>query len=372
MSQELASALNDAKPVFRRRWSELVTQRQYDFEVADFSPQVRRRHMALWENLIKGLHTERYEPYLALVEAEGRLQARALSRVESVVSQLTEIMNLVWDVLSTMPAFETDPRLLRPLTEKLNLLRSRAESALLTGFVDENRLIQEELAKESQLSRRYRLEQTSLAELIKSVQSFRLVRYDTGQLIFQPGDRGAGVLFFVMNGQVRLYELLPDGRSISLSILSTNDVFTQSNNRNSYFHDVYAEAMSPTIVARIDEKALENLMIEAPLLAERIIHSFSQQLSQSQTLIQGLLGRDIAARMVKLLLKLAEEFGVSQSDGGVSIGLSLTHQELADMIGSNRVTVTRKLLELQKKHLIKVENHTISIVNLQTLEELAS
>jgi CRP/FNR family transcriptional regulator, cyclic AMP receptor protein len=174
-----------------------------------------------------------------------------------------------------------------------------------------------------------------------------------------------------MMGRVRLYEILPDGRAITLSILGVNDVFAQSNNQNNYFHDIYAECMKESIVASIQESALEMLMEQSPLLGSRIIYSFSQQLSQSQVLIEGLLGRDVSLRLINILLKLALEFGTAEGNR-VTIDLGLTHQELADMIGSNRVTVTRKLLELQKKKLIDVQNRTISLLDKKALEELVA
>lgn len=371
MSEELAKALMEAKATFRKKWSELIEQRGYGFEVAKFDPEVRRRHMALWDQLLKALKTNHDSDYLSFLEREGRLQARASSRIEAVISQLSAMMNLIWDVISSTPSIESNPGLLRPLTEKMNVLRTRAESSILNGFIDETRIIQEELAAESSEVRRLRLERTSLQDLIKSVYAFKMVRYQQSQMIFQPGDNRS-VLYFVMTGRVRLYEILPDGRAITLSILGVNDVFAQSSNQNNYFHDVYAEAMKDSIVAAIQESALENLMEQSPLLASRIIYSFSQQLSQSQVLIEGLLGRDVSLRLVNILLKLATEFGVDTPNNGVSIELGLTHQELADMIGSNRVTVTRKLIELQKKKLIKVENRTIFLLNKQALQDMSA
>ena len=371
MTDELPKALAEAKAAFRKKWADMIEQHGYGFEVAKFDAEVRRRHMTLWEQLLKALKTGRYDEYLAHLEREGRYQARATTRIESVVSQMSAMMNMMWEVIVSTSTVEANPSLLRPITERLNLMRSRAESAILNGYIDENRLIQEELAAESAESRRLRLERTSLADLVKSIHAFKLTRYKEGFKIFQPGDNRS-VLYFVMTGRVRLYEILPDGRAITLSILGVNDVFAQSNNHNSYFHDVYAEAMKDSIVASIQESSLEAMMEQSPLLASRIIYSFSQQLSQSQILIEGLLGRDVSLRLVNILLKLATEFGVTNPVGGIAIELGLTHQELADMIGSNRVTVTRKLMELQKRDLINVQNRTIYIRDRSALEEMVA
>lgn len=370
MSDELAKALTEAKAAFRKKWADMIEQHGYGFEVARFDADVRRRHVNLWDHLLKALKSGRYDEYLTQLEKEGRCQARAGSRIEAVVGQMTSMMNMMWEVIISTGTVEANPAMLRPITQRLNGLRSRAEASILNGFIDENRLIQEELAAESAEARRLRLESISLQDLIKSIHAFKLTRYKEAQKIFQPGDNRS-ILYFVMMGRVRLYEILPDGRAITLSILGVNDVFAQSSNHSSYFHDVYAEAMKDSIVASIQESSLETLMEQSPMLASRIIYSLSQQLSQSQILIEGLLGRDVSLRLVNILLKLATEFGV-EAQGITTIELGLTHQELADMIGSNRVTVTRKLIELQKKKLINIQNRTICILDRQALVEMVA
>jgi len=371
MSNELATVLANLKPVFRLRWANMIEQRGFNIEVAQFDPTVRSRHAQLWEELLVALSCDTNEKYFSLLEKEGRLQARAGSRVEALITQLTMIINLVWEVISSTPEFEASPQLLRPMTKKLNSLRSQAEASLLGGFTMENLIIEQERARESTQARQERLSKASLVDLVKSVSAFRMVRYRHEQLVFQPGDNRP-TLYFILAGRIRVYEILPDARSITFSILGPGEVFAQSGARDSYFHDVYAEAMQDSTVAAIQENALTGLMEDSPLLASRIIDSFSQQLSQSQILIEGLIGRDVGLRLVSLLLKLATEFGVHQPKDEIKIEFDLTHQTLADMIGSNRVTVTRKLSLLQQKKLIRIDRGAVSILDHHALQEMVA
>ena len=71
-----------------------------------------------------------------------------------------------------------------------------------------------------------------------------------------------------------------------------------------------------------------------------------------------------------MLLTLADAFGEPASDGKTLITYPATHQDLADMIGANRVTVTRKLLELQKADLIAPERRNMMRVDLPGLAAL--
>ena len=100
-----------------------------------------------------------------------------------------------------------------------------------------------------------------------------------------------------------------------------------------------------------------------------IFLQISLQTTNIQHIIQNMLNN---LRLYRTLLELAREFGRSP-DGrkSVVIDMPLTHQRLADMIGSNRVTVTRKLLELQKRGVIAARgNGSIEILDLDALNRL--
>jgi len=68
---------------------------------------------------------------------------------------------------------------------------------------------------------------------------------------------------------------------------------------------------------------------------------------------------------------LAKSFGRPTADGMTAISLPLTHQSLANMIGSNRVTVTRKLLELQETGLVRSLGRNSIAVNPDQLRAYA-
>ncbi|MEI7553949.1 Crp/Fnr family transcriptional regulator [Candidatus Chlorohelix sp.] len=368
MPEDLLRAICQTHPLVYQKWV-IAFKRNLGDSLNDSA--TTNRHNEICKELLIAFRTGDDEAFLRLITLEGRVLARAGIALPALLQSLSEFFNLSWEILSATPIFERRPSLLLPLTERLNSLRSRAQTILLDSFTDEEHAIQRERTAEYERTLRHKLESMTVEELIRSIPSFRVVKHRKGHLVLEPGDYQPG-LFFVLNGSVRIYEILQDGRAISLSILGKGDVFARTQTANTYFRDVYAEAMQDSVVAFIKEKSLENLMETSPLLASCVISSFSNQLSQSQSLIEGILGRSVALRLGRLLLKLADGFGVEQETGNITINLNLTHQELADMLGSNRVTVTRKLLELQKMSLISIDNHTISILDRCGLEKLAA
>jgi CRP/FNR family transcriptional regulator len=116
---------------------------------------------------------------------------------------------------------------------------------------------------------------------------------------------------------------------------------------------------------------LAGLISESPDLAVAVVHGMNRRLTELQTLVEHLLLRDTAVRLVTSLYTLAKGFGRPTADGMVAITLPLTHQTLANMIGSNRVTVTRKLIELQRDGFVRSLGRNAIAVNMDRLREYA-
>ncbi len=173
------------------------------------------------------------------------------------------------------------------------------------------------------------------------------VVFNRGQEIFGPG-RGIGLVYIVRSGCIRHYTSLPDGRSINLGLLGPNTVFTQEVDPDGLSSRTTAETLADSSVSVVEADDLVDLIQRAPELATAVVHGMSRRLSELQTLTEHLLARDTSVRLATTLLSLARGFERPTADGMTAITLPMTHQNLANMIGSNRVTVTRKLLELQE------------------------
>jgi CRP/FNR family transcriptional regulator len=197
-----------------------------------------------------------------------------------------------------------------------------------------------------------------------------IVNYTRGQEIFTPG-QGQGLVYIVRSGCVRLYKVLADGRSINLGLLGPNTVFTQEDTSDGIASGSVAEAMVDSTIAIVDTDSLASIIADSPELAAAMVNGMSRRLTELQTLVEHLLVRDTAVRLATTLLALANRFGRPTADGMIAIALPVTHQSLAGMIGSNRVTVTRKLLELQEGGYVRSLGRNALAVNPPKLREYA-
>lgn len=194
--------------------------------------------------------------------------------------------------------------------------------------------------------------------------------FSKGQEIFRPG-HGNGQVFIVRSGFVRLYKTLPDNRSINLGLLGPNTVFAQEDNYDGLSTGATAQAVVDSTISIVDAEDLARLIAESPDLAVAVVHGMNRRLTELQTLVEHLLLRDTAVRLVTVLFTLAKGFGRSTADDLTAITLPLTHQALANMIGSNRVTVTRKLIELQRDGIVRSLGRNAIAVNVNRLRDYA-
>ena len=189
--------------------------------------------------------------------------------------------------------------------------------------------------------------QAKASDAGNTVSNTSMVSYSRGKEIFGPR-QGGGLVYIVHSGCIRHYKSLPDGRSINLGLLGPNTVFTQEIDSDGLSSGTTAEALVDSSVSVVAADELADLIRRAPELATSVVHGMSKRLSELQTLTEHLLARDTSVRLAATLLTLARGFGRPMADGLTAITLPMTHQNLAHMIGSNRVTVTRKLVELQE------------------------
>ncbi len=104
------------------------------------------------------------------------------------------------------------------------------------------------------------------------------------------------------------------------------------------------------------QRSLEN----NPDLSRLMLQGLSSRILQTEMMIETLAHRDMASRLVSFLLILCRDFGIP-SPNGVTIDLKLSHQAIAEAIGSTRVTVTRLLGELRQDELITITKKKITV-----------
>ena len=93
-----------------------------------------------------------------------------------------------------------------------------------------------------------------------------------------------------------------------------------------------------------------------------LLQGLSSRILQTETMIETLTHRDMSSRLVSFLLLLCRDFGIP-GEKGITIDLKLSHQSIAEAIGSTRVTITRLLGELRNSGLVTIERKKITVLD---------
>jgi CRP/FNR family transcriptional regulator, global nitrogen regulator len=193
--------------------------------------------------------------------------------------------------------------------------------------------------------------------------------FERGKTIFFPGDPAERV-YFLVKGAVKLSRVYEAGEEITVALLRENSVFGVLSLITGQKADRFYHAVAFTSVELLSvpieqvEKALrEN--VELPML---MLRGLSSRILQTEMMIETLAHRDMGSRLVSFLLILCRDFGVPGQDG-VTIDLKLSHQAIAEAIGSTRVTVTRLLGDLRDQKMISIHKKKITVHNPVTLSQ---
>lgn len=180
-------------------------------------------------------------------------------------------------------------------------------------------------------------------KLIAAVTARR--KYPRGAVVFfehEPGD----ALYVLEDGQVRIYRLAEDGREKTLALLSKGDFFGEMALIDEEPRSAVAEATDPSSLLIIHKREFDKLFFFNPQIAASIVRGLTRRLRQTNKQLMDAVFLDVRSRLIRLLLELDADYG-KVHDGGRLIDIKLTHQELANMVGTSRESVTRVLTELQ-------------------------
>jgi CRP/FNR family transcriptional regulator, global nitrogen regulator len=187
--------------------------------------------------------------------------------------------------------------------------------------------------------------------------------FERGKTIFFPGDPAERV-YFLLKGAVKLSRVYEAGEEITVALLRENSVFgvlslITGQRADRFYHAV---AFTPVELLSVPIEQFEKSLKDNPELSMVMLQGLSSRILQTEMMIETLAHRDMGSRLVSFLLILCHDFGVPTSEG-ITIDLKLSHQAIAEAIGSTRVTVTRLLGDLRQGNLISIHKKKITVYN---------
>lgn len=204
-------------------------------------------------------------------------------------------------------------------------------------------------------------------ERVASVAAFRTFRKKT--VVFHEGDVLEAV-YFIRRGMVKTFKTDEEGREHIVSLLGAGEMFPHTALFGASVCPATATALVDTDMAVFALKPFERLLLEAPAVAAHVIRALGEKIRDLQQKLQQLTGFDVRRRIVSFLLHAAETHGRSEGEG-VRLNWPLTHQELADMLGTSRETVNRVLSDLRREGHLEFDRQSLVLRRFAEFRKLS-
>ncbi len=195
--------------------------------------------------------------------------------------------------------------------------------------------------------------------------------YPKGSLLFVEGEMPRGI-FILCSGRAKLTTSSSEGKTLIVKIAEPGEVLGASATILGKPYEVSAETIEP---AQLNFIKRDDFLKFLTTNAEACMHT-AQQLSEkyhsAQREIRSLgLSQTTSEKLAKLLLDWCKQGG-EETERGMRLKVLLTHEEIAQMIGTTRETVTRLLSDFKRKKIIDVKGSSVFILGRDALENMVS
>jgi len=180
-------------------------------------------------------------------------------------------------------------------------------------------------------------------------------------------------IFILITGRVKIFELTTDGKEVILWFCTAGELFGISDALTANeigTRRINARSCGYTELLSVNYQDFLQFVSEYPRVSLPLLQLLSFRLREISEVLSDVTSVDVASRVMKLLRRLGDRYG-RRVDNGIFLELPVTHQEMADMIGASRQTVTTVLGDLKRRGLIQMEHRTIFIREDSRIKSLA-
>lgn len=205
------------------------------------------------------------------------------------------------------------------------------------------------------------------------LKAFESLKYSTvfpkGAMLFVEGQSPRGI-FMLCAGRVKLSSCSSEGKSLITRIAEPGEILGLSATISDKPYMVTAETLAPCQVNFIRREDFLRFLSENSQVCLRAAEQLSNNYYAANEQARSLgLSQSTAEKLARLILEWCARDG-RQSDRGIQLKLTLTHEEIAQLIGSSRETVTRLLSDFKSKQIIYVKGSTLIVRNKVALETI--
>jgi CRP/FNR family cyclic AMP-dependent transcriptional regulator len=194
--------------------------------------------------------------------------------------------------------------------------------------------------------------------------------YPKGSLLFVEGEQPRGV-FILCSGRAKLTTSSTEGKTLIVKIAEPGELLGASACLLGQSYEVSAETIEPAQVNFVKREDFLRFLTTHPEACMHTAQELSAKYHSAQREIRSLgLSQTTSEKLARLLLDWCERG--EETPRGVRLKVLLTHEEIAQMIGTTRETVTRLLSDFKRKKMVEVKGSTLLVMNPTQMREMVS
>ena len=194
--------------------------------------------------------------------------------------------------------------------------------------------------------------------------------YEKGKMILLEESEGE-TFFIILSGVVKVTRLSDDGREVILAILGESDFFGEMSLLDGEGRSANIVANEKSEVVTLSRRDFLDCLQKYPKIAIALLEELAVRLRKSDQHIESLSLSDSEQRIGITLIRLAEELGTIKQ-GDVNVKNLPFQQDLANMAGTSRETVSRTLKLLESKNLLKRDGRNLTIYKFDSFRKTFS
>jgi CRP/FNR family transcriptional regulator, cyclic AMP receptor protein len=193
--------------------------------------------------------------------------------------------------------------------------------------------------------------------------------YSAESVLFFENEAARGI-FLLCSGQVKLSVSSKGGKTLILQIARPGDILGLSASMAGIPYEVSAETLHPSQIAFIRRDDFLRFVNHFPEVYQAVIRQLNSQYTHACEQLRTMgLSTTAHEKLARLFLHWSSE--EKPTPEGTKIRVPLTHEQIAECIGTTRETITRTLSDFKNRHLITLRGTTVMIPNRSALRAIS-
>lgn len=189
-----------------------------------------------------------------------------------------------------------------------------------------------------------------------------------GTILYEEGNRVSG-MYCVNNGILKIYKTGIEGKEQIIKFAKPGDVIGYRSVVNKEPACTSVKVLEDATLCHITTQELYHLLKENSEFGIEMLHIACNELGEANDYLTDIAQKSVKERLAEILLHLKEEFG--ENNEGL-INISLTREELANIIGTATESVIRLLSEFKSEGIIQLQGRRIKLVDIARLEKISN